>query len=63
MYLGMVLALVGTALLLNEAWPWLVPCAFVAVLYLRFIRHEEVLMARTFGDAYLEYRQRVRRWI
>jgi protein-S-isoprenylcysteine O-methyltransferase Ste14 len=63
MYVGMVLALVGTALLLNEPWPWLVPCAFVAVLYFRFIRHEEALMAETFGDAYLQYRQRVRRWI
>jgi protein-S-isoprenylcysteine O-methyltransferase Ste14 len=63
MYLGMVLALIGTALLLNRAWPWLVPCAFAAVLYLRFIRHEEALMAQTFGDAYLQYKQRVRRWL
>jgi protein-S-isoprenylcysteine O-methyltransferase Ste14 len=63
MYIGMVLALIGTALLLNRAWPWLVPCAFAAVLYFRFIRHEEALMAQTFGDAYLQYKQRVRRWI
>ena len=63
MYLGMVLALIGTALLLNAPWPWLVPCAFAAVLYFRFIRHEEALMAQTFGDAYLQYKQRVRRWI
>ena len=63
MYLGMVLAQIGTASLLNRAWPWLVPCAFAAVLYFRFIRHEEALMAQTFGDAYLQYKQRVRRWI
>ncbi len=63
MYLGMVLALVGAALLLNAPWPWLVPCGFAALLYYRFIRHEEALMAQTFGDAYLQYKQRVRRWI
>ncbi len=63
MYLGMVLALIGIALLLNRPWPYLVPCGFVALLYFRFIRHEEALMTQTFGDAYLQYRQRVRRWI
>ncbi|HTL00508.1 MAG TPA: isoprenylcysteine carboxylmethyltransferase family protein [Pseudomonadales bacterium] len=63
MYLGMVLALIGIALLLNGPWPWLVPCGFVALLYLHFIRHEEALMAQTFGDAYLQYKQRVRRWV
>ncbi len=63
MYLGMVLALIGIGLLLNRPWPWLVPVVFVSVLYLRFIRHEEALMAETFGDTYLAYRQRVRRWM
>jgi protein-S-isoprenylcysteine O-methyltransferase Ste14 len=63
MYLGMVLALGGIALLLNEPWPWLVPVAFVALLYFRFIRHEEALMTQTFGDAYLQYKARVRRWL
>ena len=63
MYLGMVLALGGIALLLNEPWPWLVPGAFVALLYFRFIRHEEALMTQTFGDAYLQYKARVRRWL
>ncbi len=63
MYLGMVLALIGTALLLNRPLPWLVPVGFATLIYLRFIRHEEALMAQTFGDAYLQYKQRVRRWI
>jgi protein-S-isoprenylcysteine O-methyltransferase Ste14 len=63
MYLGMVLALLGIALLLNRPWPYLVPCGFVALLYFRFIRHEEALMTQTFGDAYLQYKQRVRRWV
>jgi len=63
MYLGMTLVLIGTALLLDRALPWLVVVAFVATLRLRFIRHEERLMEATFGGAYLAYKQRVRRWI
>ena len=63
MYLGMVLALIGLAWLLNRPWPWLVPPLFVVALTLRFIRHEEKLMEATFGDAYRAYRARVRRFI
>ena len=44
-------------------WPWLVVPAFVAVLQMRFIRHEERLMEQTFGEAYRAYRARTRRWI
>ena len=37
--------------------------AFAVLLQLRFIRHEERLMSETFGEAYLSYRARTRRWI
>jgi protein-S-isoprenylcysteine O-methyltransferase Ste14 len=63
MYLGLVLALVGVALLLARPWPWLVVPVFAILLQLRFIRHEERLMADTFGAAYEAYRGRTRRWI
>jgi protein-S-isoprenylcysteine O-methyltransferase Ste14 len=63
MYLGMVLTLAGLAWLLNSALPWLVLVVFIAILKLRFIRHEEALMAQTFGDQYLQYKQQVRRWM
>jgi protein-S-isoprenylcysteine O-methyltransferase Ste14 len=63
MYLGMTLVLAGIAWLSNAWLPWLVVPAFVLVLTLRFIRHEERLMEATFGDAYRDYRARVRRWI
>ena len=55
--------LVGAALLIARPWPWLVVPAFVAVLQMRFIRHEERLMEQTFGEAYRAYRARTRRWI
>ena len=63
MYLGMILALVGVALLLNRPSPWLVLVPFILVIRLGFIRREEQLMVETFGDAYQTYRSRVRRWL
>jgi protein-S-isoprenylcysteine O-methyltransferase Ste14 len=63
MYLGMTSALVGTAVLLNGYLPWLVILPFVLVIRLRFIRHEEPLMEETFGEDYLAYISRVRRWL
>ncbi len=63
MYVGMVAVLVGTALLLNELWPWLVIVPFWFVIRLRFVRHEETLMEETFGEQYVEYKARVRRWL
>ncbi len=63
MYLGMVLTLAGVAWVLNAALPWFVVVAFVAIIRLHFIRHEEVLMAETFGDQYLQYKRQVRRWM
>jgi protein-S-isoprenylcysteine O-methyltransferase Ste14 len=63
MYLGMVFTLVGVALLLNSALPWLVVVGFVIIIKWRFIRHEEALMQQTFGDRYRQYCARVRRWM
>ena len=63
MYLGMVIALAGVATLFNERWPWLVLPVFAAVIQFRFIRLEEKLMEETFGETYLTYKSRVRRWL
>lgn len=63
MYSGMVLALAGTAVLLNSWLPWLVVIGFVLIIRNHFIRHEEQLMEQTFGEAYLSYRTSVRRWL
>lgn len=63
MYLGMVSALAGTAILLGTLTPWVVPPVFAAVIHHFFIIPEEKLMEQTFGDEYQAYRSRVRRWI
>lgn len=63
MYSGMILALAGTALLLNNPLCWLVLIPFALIIQFGFVRHEEALMAQTFGQAYLDYKARVRRWL
>ena len=63
MYLGFVLALAGLGLLLGATTPWAVVLAFAAVVDRWYIRHEEAVMASMFGQAYRDYRRRVRRWL
>ncbi len=63
MYVGMVAILIGTALLQNDLWPWFVIALFWLVIRIRFVRPEETLMEQTFGEQYVEYKARVRRWL
>jgi len=63
MYLGMILTLIGLAVMINRTLPWLIVPSFALWLRFRFVRHEESLMEETFGDDYRDYRQRVRRWL
>jgi protein-S-isoprenylcysteine O-methyltransferase Ste14 len=62
-YLGMVVFLLGVALLAGSLSPFLVIPVFAWILDRRFIRAEEAILAKTFGPAYDTYRGRVRRWI
>lgn len=63
MYLGMVLGLIGIGLLLGKVAPFVVVPLFIMWIRARFIRYEEQLMEARFGDAYLAYKARVRRWV
>lgn len=63
MYTGMVLALAGTAVIMNGYVPWLIVVAFIAIIRGFFIRTEERLMEQTFAEDYLAYKARVRRWV
>jgi protein-S-isoprenylcysteine O-methyltransferase Ste14 len=62
-YAGMVVMLVGVAILLGSALPWLVVPFFVVTITNQFIKYEESALAERFGDQYTEYRRQVRRWI
>jgi len=63
MYLGMTLVLIGEAVWLGTATPWLVLPMFLWLITTRFIRHEEAMLEQRFGAQYREYKSRVRRWV
>ena len=63
MYLGMLLFLTGAALATNKLLPWAGVAAFFVIIHYRFILNEEVHMHGAFGNEYLSYKDRVRRWI
>lgn len=63
MYLGMLLLVLGAAMLLGRATPFLGPVLLFVVLNSQFVAHEERTMAARFGEEYLRYRTRVRRWL
>jgi protein-S-isoprenylcysteine O-methyltransferase Ste14 len=63
MYLGMVLILLGTAVLMGSLTPFLVAVAFGVSLEMVFVRAEESMLERRFAGARQEYKKRVRRWI
>jgi protein-S-isoprenylcysteine O-methyltransferase Ste14 len=63
MYLGMLLLLIGIAIGLGGATPWLAIAVFAWILDARFIAPEESKLTQTFGQRYLEYSARVRRWL
>ncbi len=63
MYLGMVIALLGMAIILGSLITFLVPIAFFITMQIVFIRHEERALEQTFGQKYLDYKKRVRSWL
>jgi len=63
MYLAMNIGLTGFAIAIGDGLPFLIAPAFFMVITTQFIQHEERLMEARFGQAYLEYKARVRRWI
>lgn len=61
MYLGMVLGLLGIAILLDSAISFLFPILFVLIIERKFIPVEEQALEKRFGKEYLNYKKRVRR--
>ena len=64
MYLGFVVALLGVAVLsLGSLFGFALVIGFVVITDRWYIRFEEQAMRDTFGEAYDEYCQEVRRWV
>ncbi len=62
-YGAMLMGLFGLALALNTAWLLLVMVPFYLVIRFGVIAREEAYLERKFGQAYLDYKSRVRRWL
>lgn len=63
MYLGMLISLASAFVMLGSTTPVVALPLFYALIRVRYIAHEERLLEARFGDAYRDYRRRVRRWI
>jgi protein-S-isoprenylcysteine O-methyltransferase Ste14 len=62
-YVGMFLLYLGIGLVVRS--PWVLLLALPLAITIRFgvIAREEVYLERRFGDAYSDYKARVRRWL
>ena len=63
MYLGMVLILLGLALFMGSLSPFLAIVLFAVAMEWVFVQAEERMLAQQFGNRWLDYKQRVRRWL
>lgn len=63
MYLSLCLLYLGLSLLLNGVLPLLFLVSLALTLHFGVIRREERYLTAKFGETYLAYQRRVRRWI
>jgi protein-S-isoprenylcysteine O-methyltransferase Ste14 len=63
MYLGLAAALLGFALFFGSPAMLIAPLLFYLVIDRMLIPEEEATMERLFGEQYLDYKRRVRRWL
>ena len=63
MYLGMALALAGAAMKVGSLGAWIPVPLFVAVIHYQFILKEEIFLTAIYGEEYLDYMKKVRRWL
>jgi protein-S-isoprenylcysteine O-methyltransferase Ste14 len=63
MYLGMLLILLGVALLMGSSTPFVLVILFGILVDALFIEIEERMLAERFGESWVAYRAKVRRWL
>ena len=63
LYLSLTLMLVGLAALFGSLTPWALVPPFALLMHRGFIAPEERLLEEEFGEEYLAYKRRVRRWL
>ena len=62
-YLGMFVVVAGLAVALDSLWQFAALAVLYGVLRWGVVAREEAYLTRKFGDAYLDYARRVRRWV
>ena len=62
MYLGMMLLLLGEAMILGSVIMFLIPLLFMMIMHWRFIPMEENMLDQCFADEFKRYKKQVRRW-
>lgn len=63
MYLGFALILLGEAVFLGTTLTFLSPLIFVLICQVLYIPAEEKNLEASFGNEYLQYKRKVRRWL
>ncbi len=63
MYLGMFLMVFGAAFLMGSVGALIPLLVFMLIIRFNFVAGEERFMEATFGQQYLDYKSKVRRWI
>ncbi|HYX46020.1 MAG TPA: isoprenylcysteine carboxylmethyltransferase family protein [Sphingomicrobium sp.] len=63
MYLGMAVFYIGLAVILNSLVALVVLPLVLAIVQTQVIAREEAYLERAFGNEYVAYRTRVRRWL
>ncbi|MGB8357655.1 MAG: isoprenylcysteine carboxylmethyltransferase family protein [Bacteroidales bacterium] len=63
LYLGMAIAFVGVVITLGSLSPFIFPIIFVIIINKVIIPFEENKLEVAFGDKYLDYKTKTRRWI
>jgi protein-S-isoprenylcysteine O-methyltransferase Ste14 len=62
-YVGMFLGQIGLAVAINSLWFLAALVPFYLVIRYGVVAREEAYLDRKFGDGYLTYKSRVRRWL
>lgn len=63
LYVGLTLTYIGLSVLLNTWWSLILLIPVWIVMHFLVVRREEAYLERKFGNTYLNYRGRVRRYV
>ncbi len=63
LYIGMILLNIGIGCIVNSVWIFLLSAGLAAALQKGVVEPEETYLEQKFGDKYLRYKAKVRRWI